>query len=102
MSHNRFLSFKNDTTNTANSSTFIIDAESKVLSIDIQLSDELIELPDPNLSKYDVIQYRKLIHTPRDIIFTYGGLQKAKLHFHRQQTVMFHKFKTATNATWIY
>ena len=101
--HNKFLSFANDTSTSTNSSTFVIDSASKILSIDINVSDEIIVLPDPDTSKFDVIQYRKLIQTPRNIIFTYAGLQKAKLHFHRQQTVVFHKFiSTSGNSSWIY
>jgi hypothetical protein len=102
MSSNKFLSFNNDIINTNSSSTFIVGSTFKVLSSDITTTDEFIELPDATLANYDVIHYRKLMQTPRDIIFTYKGLQKAKLHYHRQQTVIFNKFKTTTTTTWIY
>jgi hypothetical protein len=100
MSHNRFLSFANDTSTTSNSS-FIISAASNIQSIDINTTDEFIELPNPDVVKWDVIQYRKLISTNRDIIFTYAGLQIGKLHFHRKQTIVFHRFKSLQGSNWI-
>jgi hypothetical protein len=99
---NKFLYFPTDTSTGSSNSTFIIGADSKVLSIDISEADELIELPDPNTVDYDTIQYRKTITTPRDIIFTYNNRQKGKLHFHRIQNIKFHKFKTAhSQPGWI-
>ena len=93
MSHNKFLSFLNNTsTESHSSSTFIVEGESKILSIEIKVTDELIDLPDPSESKYDQIQYRKRIDTPRDFIFQYKGLQKGKIYNHRMQTIVFHKF----------
>ena len=103
MSHNKFLSFLNNTSTENNSSsTFIVEAESKILSIEIKITDELINLPDPSESKYDQIQYRKRIDTPRDIIFQYKGLQKGKIYNHRMQTIVFHKFVPAVGELmWI-
>jgi hypothetical protein len=101
MSHNRFLSFDNSTSSKS-SSTFIIGSTSKVQSIDIKITDEIIILPDPNTVDFDAIQYRKLIHTPRDVIFSYNGLQKGKMYFHMQQTIIFHKFKSTSGVSnWI-
>ena len=71
-----------------------------ILSIEIKISDEVITLPDPNVSTYDFIQYRKLIDTPRDVIIAYNGLQKAKIYHHRQQTVVFHKYKPINSTTF--
>ena len=101
--HNKFISGFNDGTSTNSSSTFIIDSGSKIRSIDITASDEFITLPDPDSVEYDAIQYRKKINTVRDIVFTYNGRQKGKLYFHRNQTIIFHKFKplTGNDLTWI-
>ena len=102
-SHNKFLSFLNSSIeNNSSSSTFIVEADSKILSIEIKITDELITLPDPSESKYDQIQYRKVIDTPRDIIFQYNGLQISKIYNHRMQTAIFHVFKPAVGElTWI-
>jgi hypothetical protein len=102
-SHNKFLSFLNNTSTATNSSsTFIVESESKILSIEIKATDELIDLPDPATSKYNQIQYLKRIDTPRDIIFQYNGLQKGKIYNHRMQTIVFFKFiPDAGQSTWI-
>ena len=103
MSHNKFLSFLNGgVTENNSSSTFIVESESKILSIEIKPTDEFIDLPDPSTSKYDKIQYRKRIDTTRDIIFRYNGLQKAKIYSHRMQNIIFHRFEpTSGQLTWI-
>jgi hypothetical protein len=92
-----------DESDSGNSSNTTIINNHNILSIDIKISDEVISLPDPNLSTYDFIQYRKLIDTPRDVIITYNGLQKAKIYHHRQQTVVFHKYKplNSNSSNWI-
>ena len=90
-----------------NSNTTIInnynEVKNSIISIEIKFTDEIIQLPDPNASIYDFIQYRKLIDTPRNIIIAYNGLQKAKIYHHRQQTVVFHKYKplNSNNYNWI-
>ena len=89
-----------DESDSGNSSNTTIINNHNILSIDIKISDEVISLPDPNLSTYDFIQYRKLIDTPRDVIITYNGLQKAKIYHHRQQTVVFHKYKPLNSTTY--
>jgi hypothetical protein len=102
MSSNKFLSFGSNSVSTNSSSTFIIGSNSKILSIDIKSTDEIINLPDPLTVDFDVIQYRKTIITPRDIIFNYAGLQKGKIHFHRFQNISFHKFNASTSTPgWI-
>jgi hypothetical protein len=104
MSHNKFLSFLNNTSNESHhsSSTFIVEGESKILSIEIKATDEIITLPDPSESKYDQIQYLKRVDTPRDIIFQYKGLQKGKIYNHHMQTIVFHKFMPAIGElNWI-
>jgi hypothetical protein len=99
---NKFLSFGNNTVNTSTGSTFVIDAASKILSIEIKVDDEFVEIPNAYQSGYNVIQYRKNIQTNRDIVFTYSGLQKAKIYHHHQQTVRFHRFITPNGeSTWI-
>ena len=100
---NKFLSFPSGGTSTSSLSTFLVESASKVLSIEIKIDDEFIELQDANESGYNVIQYKKSIQTNRDIIFTYDNLQKAKIYHHHLQTVRFHKFtSTNGNSTWIY
>ena len=103
MSHNKFLSFLNGgVTENNSSSTFIVESDSKILSIEIKATDELITLPDVSTSKYDQIQYRKRIDTTRDVIFQYNGLQKAKIYSHRMQTIVFHCFEPDSGSlTWI-
>ena len=103
MSHNKFLSFLNGGVIENNSSsTFIVESDSKILSIEIKATDELITLPDVSTSKYDQIQYRKRIDTTRDVIFQYNGLQKAKIYSHRMQTIVFHRFEPDSGSlTWI-
>jgi hypothetical protein len=97
---------ESDSGNQNNSNTTIINnfiQPNNIISIEIKITDEIITLPDPNISTYDFIQYRKLIDTPRDVIIAYNGLQKAKIYHHRQQTVVFHKYKPLNSTTfnWI-
>ena len=98
---------ESDSSSQNNSNTTIInnynEVKNSIISIEIKLTDEIIQLPDPNTSIYDFIQYRKLIDTPRNIIIAYNGLQKAKIYHHRQQTVVFHKYKplNSNNYNWI-
>ena len=104
MAHNKFLSFGNESTITNNSSsTFVIEAASKTLSIDVKETDEIITLPDPSTTEYDKIQYRKTIQTPRDIIFQYQSLLKGRIYHHRKQNIIFHKFKplNGSELNWI-
>ena len=104
MSHNKFLSFLNGGVTENNSSnTFIVEGESKILSIEIKPTDEFIDLPDASTSKYDKIQYMKRVDTPRDVIFQYNGLQKAKIYNHRIQTIIFHKYQPldGSGLAWI-
>ena len=94
---------ESDSGNQNNSNTTIINnfiQPNNIISIEIKITDEIITLPDPNISTYDFIQYRKLIDTPRDVIIAYNGLQKAKIYHHRQQTVVFHKYKPLNSTTY--
>ena len=102
-SHNKFLSFLNNRTESNTSSTFIVESDSKTLSIEIKTTDEIITLPDPSESKYDQIQYSKKIDTARDVIFQFNNLQKGKIYAHLQQTIIFHKFEPADGGglSWI-
>jgi hypothetical protein len=100
-SSNKFLSFGNDGISNNSSSTFIVAGNSKIQSVEIKSTDQFIVLPDPMATDFDVIQYRKLIQTERDIIFTYGGLQIGKIYFNRNQTIKFHKFNSALTSNWI-
>lgn len=102
MSANKFLSFPINSSSTSSSSTFIVNAESKILSIDIKVDDEYIVLPDPSTSEYDVLQYKKSIQTQKDIIFSYAGLQKGKFYLQHQQIICFHKFiSTTSDPNWV-
>jgi hypothetical protein len=103
MAHNKFLSFGNESTSTNSSSTFVIEAASKTLSIDVKETDEIITLPNPSTTEYDKIQYRKTIQTRRDISFQYKSLQKGRIYHHRVQTIIFHKFKplNSSELNWI-
>jgi hypothetical protein len=102
-SHNKFLSFTNSSSTESSSSTFIVNSDTKILSIEITATDELIILPAPELTKYDQIQYRKSIDTPRNIVFSYNNLQKGKIYHNRLQTIIFHKFKPLNSSAlnWI-
>jgi len=76
--------------------------KNNILSIEIKATDEIIILPDVVATQYDFIQYKKNVDTPRDVIFTYNGLQKGKIYHHRQQTIIFHKFMPVTGIpVWI-
>ncbi len=86
----------NDSNNSNNTTT--TNNSKKIISIDIKAADEIMTLSDPNTTTYDFLQYRKLIDTPRDIIFSYKNLQKAQIYHHRQQTIAFHKFKPLGNS----
>jgi hypothetical protein len=103
-SHNKFLSFLNNSSSEVSSSTFIVENGSNILSIEVTESTaEIIVLPDAETSKYDQIQYRKLVDTTRDITFFYNGLQKGKMYHHRQQYITFHKFNSldGSGLSWI-
>ena len=102
-SHNKFLSFLGSTHTESTGSTFIVEAESKTLSIEITATDEIINLPDPSNTKYEQIQYRKRVDTPRDVIFQYNDRFKGKIYNHQQQTIIFHKFQPldGSELTWI-
>ena len=103
--HNKFLSFlQNTNTESSSNSTFIVEAESKILSIDVKETDEILYLPDAETSKYDFVQYRKdFVNGSRDVIIDYKGFQKGKLYSHRKQHITFSKFKNEETGTvtWI-
>lgn len=87
----------------SSSSTLIVEGGSKILSIEIKATDEIINLPDPKTTEYDQIQYIKTVDVPRDIIFQFNGLQKGKIYNNMQQTIVFHRFKpeSGQQSTWI-
>jgi hypothetical protein len=78
------------------------DGHTHTLSIEIKTTDEIIILPDPSTTAFDFLQYNKRVDTPRNIIFAYNSLQKGKMYHHRNQTIIFHKFKPLDGSvTWI-
>lgn len=101
--HNKFLSFlQNTNTESSSNSTFIVEADSKILSIDIKETDEVVYLPNAETSKYDFVQYRKNFINNKDCIVDYQGFQKGKFYGHRKQHITFSKFKNENGVfTWI-
>jgi hypothetical protein len=100
-SQNKFLKFQNGISSNS-SSTFVIDSGVKILSVEVKITDTVINVPNANQSEYDIIQYRKTVDTLRDVIFLYEGNNKGKIYHHRHQNLVFHKFKTLNGSlTWI-
>lgn len=101
--HNKFLSFlQNTNTESSSNSTFIVEADSKILSIDVKETDDIVYLPNAQTSKYDFVQFRKNFIGGRDTIIDYNSIQRGKFYSHRKQHITFSKFKTDDGFfTWI-
>jgi hypothetical protein len=94
MSHNRFLSFQNDSTTTNSSSTFIINGKTRIL--EAETGDvSIIDLPSPD--DYDLLHYYKTTITNQDISFRYKGVELIKAYKQHKQNLQFYH----VNGSWV-